>query len=335
MIDVLKRLAELDENNPQVYKDTPTLNKEDVLEDISDRTSDRVANALSAKGVTYSSEKEKEIISMIGDELSNMGMDDKKIRYLISYDEDFVSDVLGNLPREESESIGDPEGHGQRRYDREQLAKDVDILDKLERKALDKAKTTFPPPKKDAKESEEQVAECGMMPPMGGAHDHHTPASINISADNGDELSRMLKDIMTLAGRSESDIEGSMTMVPSAEIEYDGDENSMMRSMLDKMNGDDLPPGHDADHALVRQLDVDNDGDHDMDDHRAEKQEAYDNEPNPKTSGYDSMIPKGNDLSSKGGNEAGAVNGGGNPYTKTMEEVERNLFAEYRKFVGE
>ena len=34
---------------------------------------------------------------MISDELSNMGMDNKKIRYLISYDEDFVSDVLGAL----------------------------------------------------------------------------------------------------------------------------------------------------------------------------------------------------------------------------------------------
>jgi hypothetical protein len=47
------------------------------------------------------------------------------------------------------------------------------------------------------------------------------------------------------------------------------------------------------------------------------------------------MIPTGNDLNSKGGNEVNKVNGGGNPYTKTMEQVEKDLFAEYRKFVGE
>ena len=32
MLDVLKRLAELDEQNPQVYNDTPTLNQQGVRE---------------------------------------------------------------------------------------------------------------------------------------------------------------------------------------------------------------------------------------------------------------------------------------------------------------
>jgi hypothetical protein len=45
--------------------------------------------------------------------------------------------------------IGDPDGTGQRAYDRKHLAKDVDVLDKLEKKALDKAKSmTSLPPKK-------------------------------------------------------------------------------------------------------------------------------------------------------------------------------------------
>ena len=67
----------------------------------SPRTADVIADALSKKGVKYSPEKEKEIIGMIGDELEAMGMDSKKIRYYMSYDEDFISDVLGGIDRED------------------------------------------------------------------------------------------------------------------------------------------------------------------------------------------------------------------------------------------
>ena len=187
---------------------------------------------------------------------------------------------------------------------------------------------TFPVKEGD----DEQVEECGMMPmgAMSGMSDHHhTPASINISADSGDELSAMLRDIMTLAGRGQAAPDSNMGIgepaadaPPPAEVDTDGgddigmDEPSMMRSMIDKLNpGDDQDDGQDTD---------------DQDDVK-----EYDNEPAPETSGYASMTPTGNDLNSKGDNEAGKVNGGGNPYTKTMEQVERDLFAEYRKFVGE
>jgi hypothetical protein len=77
--------------------------KESVNEE-SERTSDRIADALIAKGVKYSPEKEKEIISMIGDEMQAMGMSPKTIRYLISYDEDFIPDVLDGLDRAVGES---------------------------------------------------------------------------------------------------------------------------------------------------------------------------------------------------------------------------------------
>ena len=72
------------------------------VEEGSDRTADKVADALAQKGVKYTREKEKEIIGMIGEVLADMGMDDKKIRYLMSYDEDFIGDTLDALPREES-----------------------------------------------------------------------------------------------------------------------------------------------------------------------------------------------------------------------------------------
>ncbi len=72
------------------------------VEEGSDRTSDKIADALAQQGVKYTPEKEKEIIGMIGEALADMGMDDKKIQYLMSYDEDFVSDVLDALPREDA-----------------------------------------------------------------------------------------------------------------------------------------------------------------------------------------------------------------------------------------
>ena len=72
------------------------------VEEGSDRTSDKVADALAQKGVKYTREKEQEIIDMIGEVLADMGMDDKKIQYLMSYDQDFISDTLDALPREDN-----------------------------------------------------------------------------------------------------------------------------------------------------------------------------------------------------------------------------------------
>lgn len=247
MLDVLKKLAELDSTNPRVYKDTPILNNES--KDVDEEKAD----------------EGPEILKIKSDQAKAKG--------------------------EKSFNVGGK---------------------------------TFPVKEGD----DEQVEECGMMPmgAMSGMSDHHhTPASINISADSGDELSAMLRDIMTLAGRN-SDNDMGMTapmgnMPPPAEVSRDGendigtDEPTMMRSMIDKLN-----PGDDND---------------DENGEDPENMKEYDNEPAPETLGYGSMTPKGNDLSSKGGNEADAVNGGGNPYSKTMEEIENSLFLEYKQFVNE
>ena len=249
MLDVLKRLAELDSGNPRVYNDTPTLNNES--KDVDEEKAD----------------EGPEILKIKSDQAKSKG--------------------------EKSFKVGDK---------------------------------TFP-----VKEGEdEQVEECGMMPAIGGMNDHHTPASINISADSGDELSAMLRDIMTLAGRDHHD-HGNMDMSepmgdipPPAEVDTDSSndmgmyEPTMMRSMIDKLN-----PGDDEG------------GDQDGDQEDDEEVKEYDNEPNPTTSGYASMTPTGNDLSSHGDNEASKVNGGGNPYTRTMEQIEQSLFTEYKKFVNE
>lgn len=255
MLDVLKRLAELDQQNPNVMSNVPVLNVKEE-KDVDEEKAD----------------EGPEILKIKSDQAKAKG--------------------------EKSFNVGGK---------------------------------TFPVKEGD----DEQVEECGMMPmgAMSGMSDHHhTPASINISADSGDELSAMLRDIMTLAGRGQAAPGSDMGMgataadtPPPAEVDTDGgddmgmDEPTMMRSMIDKLN-----PGDDE------EGDQDGDQGDDQDDVK-----EYDNEPAPETSGYASMTPTGNDLNSKGGNEAGKVNGGGNPYTKTMEQVEKDLFAEYRKFVGE
>jgi hypothetical protein len=63
-------------------------------------TADKISAALTAKGITYSRAKEEEIINMIGDEMKRQGMSGKNIRYLMSYDQDFIPDVLAGLARD-------------------------------------------------------------------------------------------------------------------------------------------------------------------------------------------------------------------------------------------
>jgi hypothetical protein len=82
--------------------------EEQQTTEASDRTLDMVADRLREKGVKYSPDNEKEIINMIGDEMQAMGMSAKTIRYLISYDEDFISDVLDGLEREPDDGPKEP-----------------------------------------------------------------------------------------------------------------------------------------------------------------------------------------------------------------------------------
>lgn len=86
-------------------------------------------------------------------------------------------------------------------------------------------------------------------------------------------------------------------------------------------SGTNLPPEHDKDHDLVKTLDRDGDGDHDMDDHDMEKddeedkQEAYVNEPNETEFDIDKVIFGGTDLH-KEKKTYPKVAGGDNPMQK-------------------
>jgi hypothetical protein len=149
------------------------------------------------------------------------------------------------------------------------------------------------------------LEECGMMDSMGSMSQPHTPASINMTAASGEELSGMLKDIMSLAGMH-ADSEMPVSTEPAAQtLEPSGpemDATTTMRSVIDKMN-----PADDEE----------------------ETDEAWDNEPNPETAGYDSMTPAGNDLHKQKA-QYPAAQPGDNAMT-----MEQQLMAEYKKFINE
>ena len=337
MIDVLKRLAELDAQNPNVVKksvaeggnigpkkydmktdlagksdkeldslinslkDKPAshpdahkmvaaaraeragrvgnIKKEGVAED-SERTS--IGQQMARDGITYSPEKEKELIRMMGDYMHKNGMSPKEIRYLLSYDEDYIPDQLSQLPRK-----GVSEG----------------------------------------------LDECGMMPAPSsmGMSSPHTPASVHITADSGQELSDMLRDIMSLAGMNHAHDHEMPDMPMSAPVgtldidttrgdDMPGDMDSVgsMRSMIDKLN----PDG-----------DEEGESDEEPEDDEDGEVKEYDNTPNPEMTGQ----PPANQ------DPAGTPGGGDGRNTtmqpqatpKTPEQAYEHLMREYKKFLGE
>lgn len=85
---------------------------EPVSEEVEDSTSYKVARYLFDKGLRYKPENENDIIKMIGGAMMKMGMNHKQVRYLMSYDEDFLSDTLSQLHHMEKalDEVGIGEG---------------------------------------------------------------------------------------------------------------------------------------------------------------------------------------------------------------------------------
>jgi hypothetical protein len=201
-----------------------------------------------------------------------------------------------------------------------------------------------------------QVEECGMMTPP-TMERPSTPASINMTAGSGDELSNMIRAIATLAGTAQ----GGDEVVTGAPSQSDS-----MRSVLDKLNpmGDDQPEegligrgvggmaggalGSTAGKALGTMAGGPIGGaiggvagdligtsiGAEMGDDDDEKNETYDNTPNDPTdtNEFDAEQHAHHE------NPPGAAKGRGNnnnPRANTMEEIEQSLFAEYEKFINE
>lgn len=171
----------------------------------------------------------------------------------------------------------------------------------------------FGEPEDAGSQPEQDLKECGMME-MGSmpSTQPHTPASISMTADSGEELSSMLADIMTLAGRDRPQPHslGSMPAAAVIDVEPAGDGMG--------------PPEMDATTSMRKVLDRMNDGDD------VEKVAEYDNEPNPETTGYSANVPSGDDLHREK-KQYPAAQPGDNAMAATFE----SLMSEYKKFVSE
>jgi hypothetical protein len=205
----------------------------------------------------------------------------------------------------------------------------------------------------------ESISECGPMG-MTSMDRPSTPAtfSINASAESGEQVSSMLRDIMNLAGvkpvsdlpafAGPKDITPVHALEPMNDAPSAGDEMGDLIGMIDKMNtGDDVS---------VAQGDVDGDGDHDMDDHKAEKDslvgkmadevrgmtaELTGEEQDP-SAGYSSATTTpdekikahayGDDQVTPKPAEPLAKAGGGNPYNESVDQVSLQLLKAYEAF---
>ena len=205
------------------------------------------------------------------------------------------------------------------------------------------------------------IEECGMMP-MPGMGGSHTPASINMTADSGSELTGMLRDIMQLAGMNK--VEPEQLGVDSAPMSLSTEPVSAvgpaiaeplsgadsMRSVLDKLNpependgGSELGPfqgdSDSQDDVSMSHGDIDNDGDHDMDDHDAEdddetkKVDEYDNTPSDPNSAepFDANQFSNQENQPGSGQTSDGKKRQSNLPTATFEA----LMKDYKSFIGE
>lgn len=193
-----------------------------------------------------------------------------------------------------------------------------------------------------------QVDECGMMPGMVpemgmdlAPEKPSMPASINMTAGSGDELSNMLATIMQLAGQNKPvSAAPPVDNAPPAPgiLEPAGGDMSPadnMRSVIDKLNPMDDEGGEDD--VNKAHGDLDNDGDHDMDDHDMEKKEPVDE--------YDNTPSDPNDKNEFDANahahqenqpgQGDRMDGDRPKAYADMNEAVTDLFAQYKKFVSE
>jgi hypothetical protein len=131
---------------------------------------------------------------------------------------------------------------------------------------------------------------------------------------------------------------GPLKMLP----DLDADNDDMPGGEMDSDYNDsgDLD-AHEKDHAdekpLIKTLDRDHDGDHDMDDHDAEKKEkdeAFGNSLNgsePEYGGIDAAIPDGNDMHKPKQSFSGKAYRGDNPMAAGAYESKEQLRASVRE----
>lgn len=202
---------------------------------------------------------------------------------------------------------------------------------------------------------ESQVQECGPMGIMGGMPEqHHTPASINMTADSGPELTGMLRDIMQLAGLKQVGPQDlgvepdpmSLTAEPVASVGPMAAEPlgaaDDMRAVLDKLNpepagdeqGDELGPFQGNGGDDTPPFAGNDQGDEEAEDDEEETDEGeYDNSPADAepTEPFDSNEYAHQENQPGTGDDSEGKKRQSNLPTATFE----NLMKEYKSFIGE
>jgi hypothetical protein len=168
----------------------------------------------------------------------------------------------------------------------------------------------------------EAVEECGGMG-MGATMPNHTPASINMSANSGEELSNMLRDIMSLAGVNKDEVgtRRGIELEPAHAIDSNADMLSSIKvidSMNEPTNEFDVDPNDEPEEGMYNEQ---------------PEEGMYANSPEEEIEAHDygdkQVDPKPQGLKQRVGD---------NPYTPAHESVEslaNRLLGEFHEFINE
>ena len=198
------------------------------------------------------------------------------------------------------------------------------------------------------------------MPPMPEKPDTPPPTmSINLNAqglDNIEELMKLVKSVNPDMDKPASPISAisiepmdkpmgglpPLKMLPPMDSEPHDEPDADNMGGPSDMDADNMPPmgdldRDDGDDVTKAMGDIDSDGDHDMDDHDAEKKEkdeAFGNSLNgsePEYAGIDAAIPDGNDLNKPKKSFSGKPYRGDNPMAAGAYESKEQLRASIRE----
>ena len=198
------------------------------------------------------------------------------------------------------------------------------------------------------------------MPPMPEKPDTPPPTmSINLNAqglDNIEELMKLVKSVNPDMDKPASPISAisiepmdkpmgglpPLKMLPDMDSEPHDEPDADNMGGPSDMDADNMPPmgdldRDDGDDITKAMGDIDSDGDHDMDDHDAEKKEkdeAFGNSLNgsePEYAGIDAAMPDGNDLNKPKKSFSGKPYRGDNPMAAGAYESKEQLRASIRE----
>ena len=98
----------------------------------ADQTKLSIGQQMAQDGITYSPDKEDELIGLMSQYMKKAGMSSKQIRYYLSYDEDFIPDQLSDLPRKGVAEEAPPTAKGERmvKHIKQSYADDGKLTDK-------------------------------------------------------------------------------------------------------------------------------------------------------------------------------------------------------------